>query len=88
MATVREELGDEGWLYSEQQQKLYRLKSDMARAHAWFVAIRTYSYAPPRVPEPMIRRRLLRHNAIEAWETIRRRTGGDARFQSGKSWIG
>ena len=67
MATVREELGDEEWLYSEQQQKLYRLKPDTARVHARWVAIRTYSYVPPRAPEPMTRRRLLRHNAIEPW---------------------
>ena len=72
MATVREELGDEGWLYSEQQQKLYRLKPDPARVHARLVAIRMYSYLPPRPPEPMTRRRLLRHNAIEAWQTMQK----------------
>ena len=88
MATVREELGDEEWLYSEQQQKLYRLKPDTARVHARWVAIRTYSYVSPRAPEPMTQRRLLRHNAIEAWETMRRRAGDNARVQSGRSWIG
>ena len=78
MATVRKELGDKGWVYSEQQQQLYRLKPDTARVHARWVAIRTYIYVPPRPPEPMTRWRLLRHNAIEAWETIRRRVGDDA----------
>ena len=86
MATVCEELGDEGWLYSEQQQKLYRLKPDTARVHARWVAIRTYRYVLSRPHEPM-NRRLLRHNAIEAWETMRRRAGDDARVQSGRSWI-
>jgi hypothetical protein len=59
-------------LYSEQQQKLYRLKPDPARVHARLVAIRTYSYVPPRPPEPMTRRRMLRHNAIEAWHTMQK----------------
>ena len=75
MATVREELGDEGWLYSEQQQKLYRLKPDPARVRARLGAIRTYSYVPPRPPEPMMTRRRMRmlwHNAIEAWQTTQK----------------
>ena len=72
MATVREELGDEGWLYSEQQQKLYRLKPDPARVHARLVAIRTYSFVPPRPPEPMTWRLMLWHNPIEAWQTKQR----------------
>ena len=33
---------------------------------------RTYSYVPPRPPEPMTRRRMLRHNAIEAWQTMQK----------------
>ena len=64
-----EKAGGEGWLYSEQQQKLCHFKPDTATVHAQWVAIRTYSYVPPRPPEPMTRRRMLRHNAIEAWET-------------------
>ena len=57
--------GGEGWLYSEQQQKLCHFKPDTATVHAQWVAIRTYSYVPPRPPEPMTRRRMLRHNAID-----------------------
>ena len=64
--------GGEGWLYSEQQQKLCHFKPDTATVHAQWVAIRTYSYVPPRPPEPMTRRRMLRHNAIEAWQTMRK----------------
>ena len=74
-----EKAGGEGWLYSEQQQKLCHFKPDTATVHAQWVAIRTYSYVPPRPPEPMTRRRMLRHNAIEAWETMRKTGGGAAR---------
>ena len=55
------------WLFSEQQEQF---KPDMATVHAQWVATRTYSYIPPRPPEPMNRRRLLGNNAIEAWQTI------------------
>ena len=43
---------------------------DTATVHAQWVAIRTYSFVPPRPPEPLTRRRLLRHNAVEAWQTM------------------
>ena len=58
-----EKAGGEGWLYSEQQQKLCHFKPVTATVHAQWVAIRTYSYVPPRPPEPMTRRRMLLHNA-------------------------
>ena len=67
-----EKAGGEGWLYSEQEQKLCHCKPDTATVHAQWVAIRTYSYVPPHPPEPMTRRRLLRHNAIEAWQTMQK----------------
>ena len=51
----------------EQQQKLCHFKPDTATVEAQWVAIRTYSYVPPALHEPMTRRRFLRHNAIEAW---------------------
>ena len=38
--------GGEGWLYSEQLQKLCHFKPDTATVHAQWVAIRTYSYVP------------------------------------------
>ena len=40
--------GGEGWLYSEQQQKLCHFKPDTATVHAQWVAVRTYSYIPTR----------------------------------------
>ena len=55
-----EKAGGEGWLYSEQQQKLCHFKPDTETVHAQWVAIRTYSYFPPRPPEPMTRRQWLR----------------------------
>ena len=56
----------------QQQQQLCHFKPDTATVHAQWVAIRTYSYVPPRPPEPMTRRRMLRHNAIEAWQTMQK----------------
>ena len=53
-------------------QKLCHFKPDTATVHAQCVAIRTYSYVPPRPPEPMTRRRMLRHNAIEACQTMQK----------------
>ena len=64
-----EKPGCEGWLYSEQQQ-LCHFKPDTATVHAQWVAVRTYSWVPPRPPVPQTRRRMLRHNAIEAWQTM------------------
>ena len=54
------------------QQKLCHFKPDTATVHAQWVAIRTYSYVPPRPPEPMTRRRMLRRNAIEASQTMQK----------------
>ena len=67
-----EKAGGEGWLYSAEQQKLCQFKPNTATMHAQWVAIRSYSYGPPRPPEPMTQRRLLQHNATEAWETMRK----------------
>ena len=64
--------GGECWLYSEQQQKLCHFKPSMATVHAQWVAVRTYSWVSPRPPVPQTRRRMLRHNAIEAWDKMLR----------------
>ncbi|MEC7738594.1 MAG: DUF1651 domain-containing protein [Cyanobacteriota bacterium] len=68
----REKACGEIWGHSEQQQKLCHFKPDTATVHAQWVAIRTYSYVPPRSPEPMTQSRMLRHNAIEAWQTMQK----------------
>ena len=62
----------EGWLYSEQQQKLCHFKPSMATGHAPWVEVRTFRWIPPRSPVPMTQRRMLRHNAIEAWGTMQK----------------
>tara|TARA_B100001063_G_scaffold165199_1_gene154101 strand:- start:204 stop:476 length:273 start_codon:yes stop_codon:yes gene_type:complete len=64
--------GGEGWLVNDQQQKVVHFKNDMATAHAEWVALATYSWKPPSPPVPMTQRRMLRHNAIEAWNTMKK----------------
>nr|WP_115093539.1 DUF1651 domain-containing protein [Synechococcus sp. UW106] len=65
-----EKPGGEGWLVSLEQQLLCQFKPDSATVHAQWVAVRTYSWVPPRPPVPHTRRRMLRHNAIEAWDKM------------------
>ena len=67
-----EKPGGEGWLVSPEQQLLCQFKADSATVHAQCVAVRTYSWVPPRPPVPRTRRRMLRHNAIEARDNMRR----------------
>ena len=65
-----EKPGGEGWLFSEQHQLLSQFRPSTATVHAKWVEIRTFNWSPPRQPTPQILRRLLLHNAIEAWETM------------------
>ena len=65
-----EKPGGEGWLVRPEQQLLNHFKPDSATVHVQWVAVRTYSWVPPRPPAPQARRRMLRHNAIEAWDKI------------------
>ena len=62
--------GGEGWLVNADQQKLVQFKPDTATAHAQWVAVLTYRWVPPQPPIPQARRRMLRHNAVEAWKTM------------------
>ena len=64
--------GGEGWLVNAQQQKVVQFKPDASTVHAEWVAVRTYSWVPPNPPVPLTRRRMLRHNAIEAWNTMKK----------------
>ena len=64
--------GGEGWLVNAQQQKVVQFKPDSSTVHAEWVAVRTYSWVPPSPPVPLTRRRMLRHNAIEAWNTMKK----------------
>ena len=67
-----EKPGGEGWLYSEQQQKVVQFIPDAPTAHGQWVILRTFHWRPPNYPIPQTRRRMLRHNAIEAWETMQK----------------
>ena len=68
-----EKPGGEGWLVSVDQQKVVQFKSDTPTAHGQWVILRTFHWRPPDYPIPETRRRMLRHNAIEAWETMLKR---------------
>ena len=68
-----EKPGGEGWLYSGQQQRLCHFKPAMATVHAQWVEVRTFSWVPPHPPAPMTQRRMLRHNAIAAWDKMLKR---------------
>ena len=65
-----EKPGGEGWLVSPEQQLLCQFKPDSATVHAQWVAVRTYRWVPPRPPVPQTRRRMLRHDAVEAWDKM------------------
>ena len=67
-----EKPGGEGWLYSEQQQKVVQFIPDAPTAHGQWVILRTFHWRPPDYPIPETRRRMLRHNAIEAWQTMQK----------------
>ncbi|QNI50177.1 conserved hypothetical protein (DUF1651) [Synechococcus sp. RS9915] len=64
--------GGEGWLVNEQQQKVVQFKPDEPTAHGQWVILRTFHWRPPDYPIPQTRRRMLRHNAIEAWNTMKK----------------
>ena len=62
--------GGEGWLVNGAQKLLVQFKPDTPSTQEQWVSLRTYAWEPPHPPEPQSRRRMLRHTAIEAWETM------------------
>ncbi|AHF64628.1 hypothetical protein Syncc8109_2304 [Synechococcus sp. WH 8109] len=66
-----ENAGCNGWIYFEQQQKLFHFKLDSANTNVQCVVIRMYRQVPTRPPRPMARRLILRQNAIVAWLAMR-----------------
>ena len=62
----------EGWLMSAQEQKVCRFRNDMPTQHAQWVVVET---RPLRGGGQPVVRRMLRHNAIEAWETMQKSGG-------------
>ena len=65
-----EKAGGEGWLINPAQQKLVQFQPGSATAHAQWVAIQTFRLLPGGAPTLITGRRMLRHNAIEAWQTM------------------
>ena len=80
-----EKPGGEGWLVSPEQQLLCQFKADMATVHAQWVAVRTYSWVPPRPPVPQTRRRMLRPNAIKTLGKMLKRAGPGVHHQLGEA---
>ena len=64
--------GGEEPLVNAQQQKVVQFTPEASTIHPEWVAVRTYSWVPPSPPVPLTRRRMLRHNAIEAWNTMKK----------------
>ena len=60
----------EGWLANADQQQVVHFKPDIPTAHGEWVILRTFHWQPPAYPIPQMQRRMLRHNAIEAWQTM------------------
>ena len=56
-----------GWMMNTQEQKVCRFQNDMPTQHAQWVVVET---RPLRGSGQPVIRRMLRHNAIEAWETM------------------
>jgi hypothetical protein len=65
-----EKAGGEGWLINPAQQKLVQFQPGSATAHAQWVEIQTFRLKPGEAPMLITGRRMLRHNAIEAWQTM------------------
>ena len=66
-----------GWLVNTQEQKVSRFKNDIPTQHAQWVEVETRSLTGSGHP---VIRRMLRHNAIEACETMQK-SGGWKRCQ-------
>ena len=58
-----------GWLMNDQEQQICRFQNDMPTQHAQWVVVKT---RPLRGGGQPVIRRMLRHNAIEAWKTMQK----------------
>ncbi|WP_114994509.1 DUF1651 domain-containing protein [Synechococcus sp. UW179A] len=63
---------DVGWLVNDQQGKACSFTNANPTAHAQWVVVET---RPLRGGGQPVIRRMLRHNAIEAWETMQKSGG-------------
>ena len=64
--------GGEGWLVNGEEKLLVRFSNDNPTAHGQWVILSTYRWERPHPPVPHTRRRMLRHNAIEAWNNMQK----------------
>ena len=64
--------GGVGWLVNDIEGKFCRFANDMATAHAQWVEVET---RPMKDGGQPVVRRLLRHNALSAWETMQKSGG-------------
>ena len=62
--------GGEGWLVNGDAQLLVRFSNDNPTAHGQWVILSTYRWVRPNPPVPQSQRRMLRHNAVEAWKNM------------------
>ena len=58
------------WLVNVDQHKVVEFKPEEPTADGQWVTLRTFHWRPPDYPIPETRRRMARHKAIEAWETM------------------
>ena len=64
--------GGEGWLVNGDEQLLVRFSNENPTTHCQWVLLSTYRWVRPHPPIPQARRRMLRHNAIEAWNNMQK----------------
>ena len=57
-------------LVSAEQQQFCQLTARLAKVHAQWVAVLTYSWVLPLPQVSQTRRRMPRHNAIKAWDKM------------------
>ena len=58
------------WLVNVDQHKVVEFQPEEPTADGQWVTLRTFHWCPPDYPIPETRRRMARHKAIEAWETM------------------
>ena len=64
--------GRDGWLVNGDEQLLVRFSTGRSTAHGQWVILSTYRWVRPYPPEPQSQRRMLQHNAIEAWQNMQK----------------
>ena len=64
--------GRDGWLVNGDEQLLVRFSNARSTAHGQWVILSTYRWVRPHPPEPQSQRRMLQHNAIEAWQNMQK----------------